>query len=217
MIPFTRRFTLWLAATIAVALFTAGAAQAGKVTLVAPDFIREIPEHEHDKGDVVNGIEAIYPRGSWKVKHANAGSPNHPVVMDIALLTPRGRAVHEVVSRIRSRGYAIPADLEPERFNNGFQITGVHDFPGWQGENDWLEITGVQCRLSNDSLVNPISTRLDSVRVDGFGNNKRYTEINAVFPLWLLESNEELKFVFYFKRHSPKYVRFSAGLVRGLH
>lgn len=204
----------------AAALFTLaglpGWAIAGQIEKVIPDYIQVIPEHEHDKGYVVHGVKAAYPGGSWITKTAKAGLATQPVTISIYLLTPRGRVVHEVVSRIRTRGYAITGDLNPETFNNGFLVAATHSFPSWQKSEEWLEFTGVQCRTKDGQLTDPIRFEVDSIRVDVHGNNERYSQIEAIFPLSLIESDEALDIVFHFKRHKSRAVRFAASTVRGL-
>jgi len=190
---------------------------AGPIELVDSAFLAGIPLEKHDAGHEVLGILAKYPKFSWKSQEVRPGLPHDAFDMDITVLTPRGRATHAVVAALRREGEVNTAQFKPASFNNGFLFAAIHQINFFRSANPgWTIITGVECWLKDGRVIQPIVIQLDSVNFSINTVPYKLVDLQALFPLWLLESNQELRFVIYFEDKDPFIVKFSAKKVKDL-
>ncbi|MEW5875988.1 MAG: hypothetical protein AB1752_12515, partial [Candidatus Zixiibacteriota bacterium] len=190
---------------------------AGTIELVDSAFLTDIPGWKHDAGTELLGIKAKYPDFSWKSQEIRPGLPRDAFDMNITVLTPRGRATHAIVAAMRREGEVNTADFKPALFNNGFLFAAIHQINFFRSANPgWTEVTGVECWLKDGRVIQPIFIQLDPVNFSINNVPYKLVDLQALFPLWLLESDQELRFAIFFQGKDPYIVKFSAKKVRDL-
>jgi hypothetical protein len=190
---------------------------AGTIELVDSAFLAHIPQEQHDAGHEVLGVKAKYPRFSWKSQEVRPGLPRDAFDMQVTLLTPRARATRAIVATLRTEGEVNTSKSNPAYFNNGFLFAAVHELSFGRSKNlGWTRVSAVECRLKDGRVIEPIITQFDSTTVIIQGYHQKLVDLQALFPLWLLEANEELRFAIFFADKDPFIVRYSAKKVKDL-
>jgi len=194
-------------------------AHAKDIQLLDSTYWKEARAASEKHGVELLDIEAAFPSHSWKHEVVRWGFTHEGVMMGVTLMTPRARAVH-AAGVAKADGEPFDSTVfNPEFYNNGVlfsagQRLGVKALH----RGDFLEITGVTCEVSKDSLVEPVVVVLDSAWASGarYEGEKRIS-LRALFPVSLFDGSHALKFYVDFRNHERKTVRFSKKAIRDLY
>jgi hypothetical protein len=143
---------------------------------------------------------------------------NEGLMMDVVLLTPRGRAMHAGALAILESQPFDSATFDPELYNNGVLIAATqrHNFRAME-RGDFLQITGVICEIEKDSIVEPIVTSQDEFRTRvGAHIEGERSNLRALFPIELFRTDRKLTFHVDFESHERKTVTFSKRDIKNL-
>lgn len=210
---------LVISATLCLLVSTASVVHAKDIELIDSTYWKVAQKASESRGVELLDIKAAYPGHSWKHEIVRWGFMHDGLMMAVVLMTPRARAVHAAGVAKADGELFDSTTFNPEFYNNGVLFSAGQRYSAQSVHSgDFLEIIGVTCEVSKDSLIEPIVVVLDSALASGAKyDREKQISLRALFPVSLFDGSHDLKFHVEFRNHERKIVRFSKRTVRDLY